>query len=88
MNEYQTFVKETMNKVREENPGSPQKEIMRLVGKRYQDYKATKLVVKKSEASIRSIVVEELVESKEDSSLDDDIGLVGRKLELLDLTSS
>lgn len=88
VNEYQAFVKETMKKVREENPGSPQKEIMRLVGKRYQDYKATKLVVKKHEASMASIVNEEFVESKEDSSLDNDIGLVGRKLEFLDLTSS
>ncbi|RKF82606.1 putative sprt family metallopeptidase [Golovinomyces cichoracearum] len=38
--EYQTFVRENMKNIRQENPGSPQKEIMSLVGKRYQEQKA------------------------------------------------
>lgn len=42
-NEYQIFVRENMKKIREENPGSPQKDIMGLVGKRYQEYKASKM---------------------------------------------
>lgn len=36
---YQAFVKKNMAKVREENPGSPHNEIMRLIGKKYQESK-------------------------------------------------
>ncbi|POS86856.1 hypothetical protein EPUL_002481 [Erysiphe pulchra] len=42
-NEYQTFVRENMKMLREKNPGSPQKEIMSLVGKNYQEMKALRL---------------------------------------------
>jgi predicted SprT family Zn-dependent metalloprotease len=38
---YQVFVKENMKKVRQENPGSPQKDIMRLLGQKYQKQKAS-----------------------------------------------
>lgn len=37
---YQLFVKENMAAVRKENPKSPQKELMGLIGKRYQELKA------------------------------------------------
>ena len=40
---YQTFVKDNMKKVREENPGSPQKDIMRLLGQKYQEQKASNM---------------------------------------------
>ena len=83
-NEYQTFVKENMKLVREENPGSPQKEIMGVVGKRYQEYKASKLRLREGSAESGSGVVE----SKEGSPVDgDEVGDVVRKLDFLDLTS-
>ncbi|RKF66026.1 putative sprt family metallopeptidase [Erysiphe neolycopersici] len=41
--EYQTFVRKNMKILREENPGSPQKDIMTLVGKKYQEMKALRL---------------------------------------------
>lgn len=43
VSEYQTFVKENMSRVREENPGSPQKDVLGLVAKRYQEFKASKI---------------------------------------------
>lgn len=41
--EYQIFVKENMRRIKKENPGSPQKEMMGLVAKEYKEYKALKL---------------------------------------------
>ncbi|KAI9743303.1 MAG: hypothetical protein M1818_003149 [Claussenomyces sp. TS43310] len=43
VSQYQMFVRENMKKVKEENPGSPQREIMGLIGKRYQEHKASEL---------------------------------------------
>lgn len=40
---YQQFVKDHMAEVRLQNPGSPQKDIMRLLGKRYQERKVLDL---------------------------------------------
>ncbi|TVY46653.1 HMG box-containing protein [Lachnellula occidentalis] len=80
-NEYQVFVKENMRVVREANPGSPQKEIMGLVGKKYQEFKASKL-----KESV-SVGVEELLGSKQATPESDGVGLVARKLDFLDLTS-
>ena len=82
MTGYQSFVKEHMKAVREENPGSPQKEIMRLVGKRYQEFKAAKL----REGSVVESGNGE-VGSKESTPVDDVVGDVVRKLDFLDLTS-
>jgi hypothetical protein len=61
-----------MKKVKEQNPGSPQKQIMTLVGKMYQEHKVSKL---------RSM------ESREESPSDSKVDLVMRKLNFLDLTS-
>lgn len=82
---YQLFVKENMKRLKAENPGSPQKEIMGLVGKEYQLYKASKLSVE-DEKSTESISIDEVVRSK-DGTPDDDIETVARKLNFLDLTS-
>ncbi|KAK6609031.1 hypothetical protein H4I96_02962 [Botrytis cinerea] len=71
-NEYQIFVKENMKKIRDENPGSPQKDIMGLVAKRYQEQKASK-AAKAGE--------------KESTPSDGDVEIVARKLDFLDLTS-
>jgi hypothetical protein len=64
--------------------GSPQKEVMREVGRRYQEFKAMKVVDEKREESVS---VEEVMGSKESSPVDDDVGIVERKLDFLDLTS-
>lgn len=86
--EYQLFVKENMKKVRNENPGSPQKEIMGLVGKRYQEFKASKLG---REKCLEKVSVDEIGVggSREDTPEDEDekLGFVARKLDFLDLTS-
>ncbi|KAM0143969.1 hypothetical protein ACHAP3_001238 [Botrytis cinerea] len=71
-NEYQIFVKENMKKIRDENPGSPQKDIMGLVAKRYQEQKASK-AAKAGE--------------KESTPSDGDVEIVARRLDFLDLTS-
>ncbi|KIN00976.1 hypothetical protein OIDMADRAFT_54116 [Oidiodendron maius Zn] len=39
-NSYQVYVKENMKRIKDENPGSPQKEIMSLVAQEYQKAKA------------------------------------------------
>lgn len=79
VNEYQVFVKENMRRIREENPGSPQKEIMGLVGKRYQEFKASRL---KEMVVVSEDVIDAAIEVD-----DDDVGAVSRKLDFLDLTS-
>lgn len=76
-NEYQIFVRENMKKIREENPGSPQKDIMGLVGKRYQEYKASKMAKAPGEK----------VDAKEDISDDGEVEIVSRTLNFLDLTT-
>jgi predicted SprT family Zn-dependent metalloprotease len=81
MTGYQAFVKENMRLVREENPGSPQKEIMGLVGKRYQEFKATKL------KEIESGSGEGVSKEGTPVGVDDDVETVSRKLDFLDLTS-
>ncbi|KAJ5046420.1 uncharacterized protein L3040_003664 [Drepanopeziza brunnea f. sp. 'multigermtubi'] len=85
VSEYQLFVKENMKRLREENPGSPQKEIMGLVGKRYQAFKASKHQLG-GDARLESVDIEDDVRTKE-GTLDDDTWLVVRKLDFLDLTS-
>lgn len=76
MGEYQAFVKEHMARVRSENPGSPQKEIMGLVGKRYQEYKATRL----RESVAQSVGGEVEVGA-------DPVDVLVKKINFLDLTS-
>ena len=84
LGEYQVFVKENMKRVREENPGSPQKEIMGLVGKKYQEHKASKL---RDDKGLESVSAEELVGSKENSPEEEEVTFFARKLDFLDLTS-
>lgn len=72
--EYQVFFRENMRRIREENPGSPQKEIMGLVGKRYQEFKKRKVV----EGEGKGVAKEETPE--------DALEAVSRKLDFLDLT--
>lgn len=76
-NEYQVFVRENMRRIREENPGSPQKEIMGLVGKRYQEFKARKAANGGGE----------MVDLKESTVDEEEVEVVSRKLDFLDLTT-
>ena len=84
--EYQAFVKHNMKEVREENPGSPQKDIMSLVGKKYQEYKAAKL---RDARSLDSASIKEFVGSKEGSPAEeeeeDTVEYVARKIDFIDL---
>lgn len=75
LGEYQTFVKENMKRVREQNPGSPQKEVMALMGKLYQDFKTEKLKEGSYEAELREKIAVDTIDA------------VARKLDFLDLTS-
>lgn len=71
-NEYQQFVKKHMKTIREENPGSPQKVIMSLVGKKYQAEKALKTNNAPPTASGGKTI--------------DEVDLVIRKLNFIDLS--
>ena len=81
---YQLFVKENMKKVREENPGSPQKDIMGLLGKRYQEHKAAKL----AGSTAQEVIAIEDEEEGEEGSPNDEVNSVARRIDFLDLTSS
>jgi len=84
VSEYQMFLKENMKIVKKENPKSPQKDILGLVGKKYQEFKANK-AAGKSEESVEITEVD--VVSKESTPEEDSINFVSRKLDFLDLTS-
>ena len=87
---YQAFVREHMAGIRRENPGSPQKVVMGLVGKKYQEYKLNMLREGSVESASASAsgggIGSGIIESKEGTP-DDDVGSVARKLDFLDLTS-
>ncbi|RDL30450.1 uncharacterized protein BP5553_10328 [Venustampulla echinocandica] len=85
VSEYQVYVKENMARIKEENPGSPQKEIMGLVGKGYGEFKALKLGGVKGEG----VGVGGEGGSREVSVEDDrgGVGVVAKKLDFLDLKS-
>jgi predicted SprT family Zn-dependent metalloprotease len=84
LGEYQMFVKANMTRVREENPGSPQKEIMSLVGKKYHEYKASKL--NGSMTTVEMINTVEGLESRQLTPEQDRAAFISRKLDFLDLT--
>ncbi|KAF7943215.1 hypothetical protein EAE96_011150 [Botrytis aclada] len=71
-NEYQIFVKENMKRIRDDNLGSPQKDILGLVAKKYQEQKASRA----AQAG-----------EKESTPDDGGVEVVARKLDFLDLTS-
>ena len=87
VNEYQLFVKENMRKAKEQNPGSPQKKIMAMVGKMYQEHKASKLGSMEENVDGVGVGNEKDVGSREESPYDNQVDLVMRKLNFLDLTS-
>ncbi|KFY75751.1 hypothetical protein V499_04307 [Pseudogymnoascus sp. VKM F-103] len=76
MGEYQAYVKENIGRVRKENAGSPQKDIMALVGRGYRELKAERLKgLGRSGLSVESVVEE------------DSVDLIVKKIDFLDLTT-
>jgi predicted SprT family Zn-dependent metalloprotease len=84
LGDYQMFVKENMSRVREQNPGSPQKEIMSLVGKKYQEYKASK--VNGVTTTIEMVDIVEEAQDRQMTPEQERSAFVSRKLDFLDLT--
>ncbi|OBT90866.1 hypothetical protein VE02_00452 [Pseudogymnoascus sp. 03VT05] len=81
MGEYQAYVKENIGRVRKENVGSPQKDIMALVGRGYRELKAERLKgLGKSGLLLESVVDEKGVE-------DDLVEAIVKKIDFLDLTT-
>lgn len=87
---YQLFVKTNMSKVRAENPGSPQKDIMGLLGKRYQESRAIS-DNKESKSDTKEALNMKFIEGKEEDekeqSEDEGLIMVGKRLGFLDLRS-
>lgn len=96
LTEYQRFVKENMAIIKRENPGSPQKDIMGLVGKRYREVKAgkqlglvgkgTEVVCVEDEDDDGSDGDDTKVEIDMDDEVEANVGVVARKLDFLHLT--
>lgn len=86
-NDYQLFVKENMKMVKDQNPGSPQKQIMTLLGKMYQEHKASKLGGKEGEMIDKGTGDMKISGSREVPPNDNQLDLVMEKLNILDLTS-
>lgn len=81
MGEYQAYVRDNIGRVRRENVGSPQKDVMALVGRGYRELKAARLKeLGKSALSIES--------AKEEKGLEDDpVDSIVKKIDFLDLTT-
>ncbi|KFY61598.1 hypothetical protein V497_02868 [Pseudogymnoascus sp. VKM F-4516 (FW-969)] len=81
MGEYQAYVKDNIGRVRRENVGSPQKDIMALVGRGYRELKAARL----KELGKSSLSVESRVDGKELEV--DSVDSIMKKIDFLDLTT-
>jgi predicted SprT family Zn-dependent metalloprotease len=80
--DYQLFLKENMKKVKEQNHGSPQKQIMTMLGKMYQEHKASKF-----RNTVETLDGADVGGLREESPDDTQVDLVMRKLDFLDLAS-
>lgn len=89
MSEYQTYVKENYARVRSENVGVEQKEVMRLLGRGYKEMKASAAAAKVG--SVDELGVVEVEDAVEPVEISDDeaggLGSVARKLDFLSLKS-
>jgi predicted SprT family Zn-dependent metalloprotease len=81
MGEYQAYVKDNIGRVRRENVGSPQKDIMALVGRGYRELKAARL----KELGKSSLSIESVVDDKELEV--DSVDSIVKKIDFLDLTT-
>lgn len=86
-NEYQIFVKENMKRIKQENPGSPQKDIMGMVGKQYREFKASKVAGADAETPKIDTATERVFGPIDSISLESCVDAVVRKLDFLDLTT-
>jgi predicted SprT family Zn-dependent metalloprotease len=80
--DYQLFLKENMKKVKEQNHGSPQKQIMTMLGKMYQEHKASKL-----RSTVETLGCAGVGGVRKESPDETQVDLVTRKLDFLDLAS-
>lgn len=81
MGEYQAYVRDNIGRVRKENMGSPQKDVMALVGRGYRELKAERLRgLGKSGLAIESVVGEKVDEV-------DEVESIVKKIDFLDLTT-
>ena len=91
LTDYQIFVKENMRKVRADNPGSPMKEVMGLVGARYREMKAgttkrpqlTQPSTKELGLRLKDMMIFANPERRAETELDN----MTKKIHVLDLTS-
>ncbi|OBT72547.1 hypothetical protein VF21_10504 [Pseudogymnoascus sp. 05NY08] len=81
MGEYQAYVKENIGRVRKENAGSPQKNIMALVGRGYRELKAERL------KGLGKIGLEVVSLGGERGVEDDPVEAIVKKIDFLDLTT-
>jgi predicted SprT family Zn-dependent metalloprotease len=89
VNGYQAFMKENMRRIKEENPGSPHKEIMSLVARRYQESKTSKMKVVIQGHDLPQEPSTRTNPNSGDPTPDEsEIDAVVRKLDFIDLTSS
>lgn len=81
MGEYQAYVRDNIGRVRRENVGSPQKDVMALVGRGYRELKAARLKeLGKSSLSVDS--------AKDEKELEvDPVDSIVKKIDFLDLTT-
>ena len=77
MTEYQLFVKENMARIKADNPGSPMKEVMGLVGAKYREHKASRKLFAE-----RGWLKEMKLKSAET-----DVERMANEMKILDLTS-
>ena len=75
-------MKENFKSVKEANPKSPQKEIMRIIGKQYQEYKASK----KHPEQTENAVEQSGIRMRGDTKNNDELDGVTQKLDILDLS--
>ena len=73
--------------MKEQNPGSPQKQIMAMVGRMYQEHKASKLRGMEEKVDVVDMGDEQNVGSRETPPDNNQVDLIMRKLNFLDLTS-
>ncbi|KAL5354086.1 hypothetical protein ACLOAV_000171 [Pseudogymnoascus australis] len=85
MGEYQAYVRDNIGRVRRENVGSPQKDVMALVGRGYRELKAERLRgLGKSSLSVDSSGNDG---AKDGKDLEDPVEDMVKKIDFLDLTT-
>ncbi|KFY22432.1 hypothetical protein V493_06591, partial [Pseudogymnoascus sp. VKM F-4281 (FW-2241)] len=82
MGEYQAYVRDNIGRVRRENVGSPQKDVMALVGKGYRELKAARL----KELGKSSLSVDSSAKDGNEPE-DDPVESIVKKIDFLDLTT-